>query len=256
MVVLSDTPPQTKIPSASSAADAASDHHDVVSSTVWFGPFVSERLEREFMAFLGTRSGVAVLTWPRDREHAERLARTGLPCLFLVPSTEIPPAVGPLQDWLPLRASHVEIHHRLLSLTRAASEQRAVAGRPTLDDQGRLQLGDASVSIPIHDRPLVAPLVAYYCYPVVTTAFVAASADGGSPMAVRLWQLSQRVNALGLEVVAAPGNAAVLRPCAARASTSASPPTRRTIATPPRRLGRRRTLPMHFRSGLLAPDLP
>ena len=163
---------------------------------------------------------------------------------------------GQFQDWLPLRASHVEIHDRLLSLTRSAGEQRAIAGPPTLDDRGRLRLGDASVSIPMHDRPLVASLVASYGYPVATTAFADASADGGSPVAVRLWQLSELVNALGLEIVAAPGNAAVLRPCTAHASRSASPPTRTAIATPPRKLGRRRTLPMHFRSGLLAPDLP
>ena len=125
MAVQSDVPPRTWTPFAKVSADRRSDHHDVVSSTVWFGPFVPDSLEREFMAFLGTRCGVAVLTWPRDSEHAEHLERAGLPCLFLVPSTENPPTVGPLQDWLPLRASHVEIHHRLLSLTRAAGEQRA-----------------------------------------------------------------------------------------------------------------------------------
>ena len=256
MAVQSDIPPRTWTPAAMVSADRTPDHHDVVSSTVWFGPFVPDSLEREFMAFLGTRCGVAVLTWPRDREHGEHLARAGLPRLFLVPSGEVPPAVTPLQDWLPLGASHVEIHDRLLALTRAAGEQRARSGRPTLDDRGRLYVGAASVWIPMVDRPLVASLVAHYGDPVAMTDVAAASADGRAPLTVRLWHLSERVNALGLEIVAAPGGTAMLRRCAVGASRSNSPRTRRTVVTAPRRLGHRRTLPMHFRSGLLAPELP
>ena len=140
-------------------------------------------------AFLGTRSGVAVLTWPRDQRAREHLAanRASLP----VPRSfdRDPTGGGATAGPAPLRASHVEIHHRLLWLTRAASEQRAVAGRPTLDDQAGCNSATRRSRFRSTIAPFVTPLVAYYCYPVATTAFVAASADGGSPMAVRLWQL-------------------------------------------------------------------
>jgi hypothetical protein len=217
MAVQSDIPPRTWTPTETVAVDRTPDHDDAVSSTVWFGPFVPDGLEREFMAFLGTRCGVAVLTWPRDREPGEHLARAGLPRLFLVPSGEASPPVTPLQDWLPLSSSQVEIHNRLLALTRSAREQRARAGRPTLDDRGRLHVGAASVWIPMVDRPLVVSLVAHFGNPVATTDVAAASAEGRAPLSVRFWHLSQRVNALGLQIVVAPGDTAMLCRCAAGA---------------------------------------
>ena len=244
---------------------------DLVPSSVWFGSFVPEHLERDFMAFLGAHNGVAVLTWPRDREHAEHLAQAGLPRLLLVPSPEVPPRAAPLQDWLPIEASHVEIHRCLLMLSRAAAVQRSTAGPPMLDDQGQLHVGDASVAIPVHQRALTEMLVTSFEAPVAVAALTRAT-NAASPTALfaLLWQLERRANVLGLEIVPRAGDAHMLRRCAvadAPCTSPTQPESRDTRApsrwpepphpaVPARELGRRRTLPMHFRSGLLAPNLP
>ena len=244
---------------------------DLVPSSVWFGPFVSERLERDFMAFLGTHNGVAVLTWPRDREHAEHLACAGVPRLLLVLPTTAPPRDAPLQAWLPSDASHSEIHECLLTLSRAAAWQRSAAGPPTLDDDGRLHVGEAFVALPVAARGLAGVLVDSFEVPV-TCSILRAAANDTSMTALRclLRHVDERANTLGLEIVPAPGDAYLLRRCPLHAASTTSSSHPRPILTmvpscssrpaasspPARTLGRHRTLPMHFRSGLLAPDLP
>lgn len=244
----------------------------VVPSSVWFGPVVPDSVERDFMSFLGAHNGVAVLTWPRDRAHLEHLARAGLPRLLLVPLTEAPPPAEPLQDWLPAGASHAEIHGRLLALSRAAEARRATAAPPTFDARGLLRVGDTSVAIPAGERVLAAILVTRFEQPVPAAALIAASAtELQLPLQLRLWRLGRRVNTLGLEIVPGPGDANILRRCATGGTPSTSSPETRSVtvtttpwcspetvrpAAPIRKLGRRRALPMHFRSGLLAPELP
>jgi hypothetical protein len=272
MQTTSDTPPRTLFalaptppypesghtPCASNVSSRSADPA-LVTSSVWFGPFVPEHFERDFMAFLGAHNGVAVLTWPRDREHAEHLAQAGLPRLLLVPSPEVPPRTAPLQDWLPTGASYAEIQRCLLKLSRAAAVQRSTAGPPTLDDQGQLRVGDAFSAIPEPERALTEILVTYFGAPVAVTALTGAS-NAASPTALHalLWQLDRRANTLGLEIVPTLGDAYALRRCADRATacTSPTPPQVVNPASPPRKLRPRPTLPMHFRSGLLAPNLP
>jgi hypothetical protein len=255
MEASSDAPPRTTPPCRASEPDP-----HIVPSSVWFGPFVPDSLERDFMAFLGAHNGVAVLTWPCDRVHAEHLARAGLPRLLLVPPATAPPTVEPLQDWLPRGASHAEVHRSLLTLSLAAAAQRVAAGPPTFDDEGRLHVGDTFVAIPPPERALAAILVTLFELPVTVTALTAAMTEpGGPPLQARLGQLGRRANVLGLEVVPRFGNAYMLRRCAHRPSApnvaNGSCATVRG-AVPRRTLQRRPTLPMHFRSGLLAPNVP
>ena len=231
----------------------------LVTSSVWFGPFVPEHFARDFMAFLGAHNGVAVLAWPRDREHAEHLAQAGLPRLVLVPSPEVPPPAAPLQDWLPTGASYAAIQRSLLKLSRAAAVQRSTAGPPKVDNQGQLRVGDAFVAIPVAERALTEILVTYFGAPVAVAALTGAT-NAASPTALHalLWQLDRRVNALGLEIVPRLGDAFALRRCGDRATAFTSPTLSQAVnpAGPARTLTSRRTLPMHFRSGLLAPNLP
>ena len=137
--------------------------------------------------------------------------------------------------------------------------QRSTAGPPTLDDQGQLRVGDAFVAIPVPERALTEILVTYFGAPVAVAALTGAS-NAASPTALHalLWQLDRRVNTLGLEIIPKLGDAYALRRCADRATAFASPtpPPAVNAAGPPRKLNPRRTLPMHFRSGLLAPNLP
>jgi len=223
----------------------------VVTNTVWFGQFVSDSVERDFMATLGARHGVAVLTWPRDRERAAHLAGVGIPRLVLVPADESPPAQESLQDWVPAGASDDELHACLVSLAQAAEVKRARAGKPTFDDDGILHLGDASVRVPANEAAVVEILVDNFEQPVSFALLGAPGPDATvTPPHLRVRRLRQQLNTLGLEIVTTPDEAFILRACASHACVADIRPK------PPRRLGHRRTLPMHFRSGLLAPDLP
>lgn len=227
---------------------------DRVPSTVWLGPFAPEHFERDFMAFLRTRNGVAVLTWPRDRERAEQLARAGVPCLFVVPPTATP-CGAPRQAWLPIDSSRAEVFDCLLDLSRMAARQRDTARPPTLDADGRLHFNEAHVPIPPPERTLVGRLVDAFEVPVARSVLNAATPDPGA-LPHLLHDVDLRANPLGLGVHPAPGGGYLL----CRASITAVPPRRPSPApvpaAPSRKLGHRRTLPMHFRSGLLAPDLP
>ena len=253
------------------AAPPTTTDRTLVPSSVWFGPFVPDGLERDFMAFLGTHNGVAILTWPRDRAHCDHLTRAGLPRLLLVCPTTATPPVEPLQDWLPSGASYTEIHDRLVALTRAAAERRRRAGPPTLDDQGQLHVGDASVAVPGPERALAQRLATGFEAPVAIAELTTAISDPSpASLQVRLWQLGRRLNPLGLEIASVPDGSYVLRRAAVHTVTDTGPaPARIEAATPPvsgpepvraaappRTLRPRRTLPMHFRSGLLAPNLP
>ena len=261
LFALAPSPPYPKSGHTPSCPDASprSAAPTLVRSSVWFVPIQPEHLERDFMAFLGTHNGVAVLTWARDREHVEQLARAGLPRLLLVPPTAAPPPEAPLQDWLPTDACYAEIQSCLLTLSHAAAVQRCTAGPPTLDDEGRLHVGDAYVAIPVPERALTEILVTYFEAPVAVAALTRAT-NAVSPTALHalLWRLDRRVNTLGLEIVPKLGDAYALRRCADRATAFTSPTPLQAVhpAGPPRKLRPRRTLPMHFRSGLLAPNLP
>jgi hypothetical protein len=243
----------------------------LVPSTVWFGAFVPDSLEREFMEFLGTHNGVAVLTWPRDAAHAEHLARAGLPRLVLVPPSETPPPEGPLQDWLPSAASHAEIHGCLIALSRAAEARRAAAGPPSLDARGLLHVGDSSVAVPAIEQALAEVLVAHFEQPIASATLPAPSNSAlPASLATRLRRLGNRVSPLALEIVAVPEDKYILRRCAHRPVSSTltavpgapafaiddGAPERAHAAAPQRERSRRRTLPPHFRSGLLAPESP
>ena len=234
----------------------------LVPSTVWFGASVPDSLEREFMEFLGAHNGVAVLTWPHGMAYVDHLARVGLPRLVLVPPGERPPADDPLQDWLPVGAPQTAIHARLLALSRAADARRAAAGPPILDDDGLLHVGDSCVLVPAFERALAEQLVANFERPVAAVELPGPSDSVAPPsLSTRVRRLASRLSPLALEIVAVPGDRYVLRRCVRPAS---APIARPTVSAPavsthddgPRTVARRRTLPPHFRSGLLAPESP
>jgi len=229
----------------------------VVPSTVWFGPSVPEPIEEDFKAFLGSHHGVAVLMWPRDREHGAHLDAVGIPRLVLVPPDVSPPPRAPLQQWLPAAAGHDQIHDALVGLARIAELRRLRAGAPTFDADCVLHLGDGSVEVPAADAGVVEILVDNYEQPVDTVLLASPEPDA-SVLHGRLRRLARQLSCLGLEIVPVADDAFVLRRCAScdHPVTPVVTQTPAEVPATPRVVGRRRTLPMHFRSGLLAPDLP
>ena len=136
---------------------------------------------------------------------------------------------------------------------------------PTFDADCVVHLGDGSVEIPADDACAVEILVDNFDQPVDTALLAAPDADDASALHARLRRLAHRLSFLGLEIVPVPDDAFVLRrgarydhplrpvrPVRPVASARVAP----RQVTPRQVVGRRPTLPMHFRTGLLAPDLP
>lgn len=86
-----------------------------VRCTVWFGPIVSAKEEREFIHQLVSEHGVAVCCWPRDTERIEHLAEAGIPRLLLMRPDALPPAPSTHQTCVDRSATDDELHHALVA---------------------------------------------------------------------------------------------------------------------------------------------
>jgi hypothetical protein len=187
----------------------------VASCSAWFGPGMPSSLERELMAFLGAHHGVAILHWPRDADRVDHLARAGLPRLLLVDASVEPPAGnGPLQDWLPSPASRQDIHDHVLTLSRVAAERHASSCEPVIDGEGRISVGGGCVELPPCVIALAEMLVSRFGRPVGRDVLMTCESCSLASLQGRVSRLCQCVNPLGLEVVAVPGDAYLMRRCA------------------------------------------
>jgi hypothetical protein len=177
---------------------------DPIPASAWFGPMVGPSELNEMLGFLGANNGAAVLAWPRDRRHLERLDAVGIPRLLLVARGEIAPPRGLLQDSVLLPASDVEIHRRLVRLCRSAATRRLHAGPPVVDEEGRLLLGRHHVDLPACTADLARALIARFEEPIPGAALlVTLPSELRSPphLAARVAKLSTLIEVLGLEAV-------------------------------------------------------
>lgn len=88
---------------------------------------------------------VVLVRWPVEMVRRERFAEAGQPRLLLVEDDAEPP-VGddPLEDWMRVPASEIDVQARMATL---AARARAVAA-PRLDVDGVLRFGSLWVSLP------------------------------------------------------------------------------------------------------------
>jgi hypothetical protein len=96
-------------------------HTTPVRCTVWFGPLVSAKEEREFIDHLVSEHGVAVCCWPRDTARIQHLAEADVPRLLLVRPDARPPTPSIHQTCIDRRATNDELHQALVEL---ASDSR------------------------------------------------------------------------------------------------------------------------------------
>jgi hypothetical protein len=88
---------------------------------------------------------IVLVRWPVEQRRREDLAAEGRPRLLLVEdAAEPPPGFDPLEDWVRVPASEVDIRARTATLTARA----AYAAAPLLDADGVLRLGSLWVSLP------------------------------------------------------------------------------------------------------------
>lgn len=113
--------------------------------------------EIERLVWLGETRDVALVHWPDEAEHVERLGREGVPRLLLVrPDTRPPVAESCLEDWLVLPATDLEIETRLINLAKRAAHHTRV---PTVDDLGQVTHRGRSVFLPPTDLRVMRVLV-------------------------------------------------------------------------------------------------
>ena len=90
---------------------------------------------------------VAVVRWPKETDHRDRLAREGRPRLLLLEAGVLPPLVDdPLEDWVRIPAADTDVRARLDTLALRA--RMRVPPHPSLDDDGVLRHNGTWASLP------------------------------------------------------------------------------------------------------------
>jgi Transcriptional regulatory protein, C terminal len=90
---------------------------------------------------------VAVVRWPKETDHRDRLAREGRPRLLLLEAGVLPPLVeDPLEDWVRIPAADTDVRARLDTLALRA--RMRVPVYPSLDDDGVLRHNGSWASLP------------------------------------------------------------------------------------------------------------
>jgi hypothetical protein len=187
-----------------------------VACTVWFGPTVPRTEERELLAMLGSRNGVAVLQWPRDTDRAGHCCDLGIPTLCFVHDQASPPARHHgLLEWLPVSASDQEVHNSLVRLSTYGATQRQAA-TPVVE-QGCLHLGKCGIHLDPSVCELAEVLVANFDRAVDDSLLSSATREqrvDQQSLFRDLLHLDRDVNQLGLEVVPVNHHEHAIRRCA------------------------------------------
>src|SRR4051812_13203435 len=102
------------------------------TSTGASGPAVARR----------SAPSVEILRWPAQADQREVLVADGRPCLWVLDSTELPPAVGPLEDWARVTDDERDVASRLQRLAGLApGPGTLVPGDARVDEDGLLHFG-------------------------------------------------------------------------------------------------------------------
>jgi two-component system, OmpR family, response regulator len=146
---------------------------------------------------------VSLVRWPAEAGRRARLAGANLPRLLLVEDGTPPPEPDDcLEDWIRMPAAEVDVRHRLEMLSRRASLHRPAA--PTLDGDGVLRFGAASLPLPPVESRLTGALVERFGAVVVRDALARAGWPDGAPgrnaLDVHVLRLRRRLLPVGLAI--------------------------------------------------------
>jgi DNA-binding response OmpR family regulator len=121
---------------------------------------------------------VVLVRWPVDAVRRDRIAGESRPRLLLVEDGAEPP-VGedPLEDWVRVPASEIDVQARMATLSARA---RAVAA-PHLDADGVLRFGSLWVSLPPVEARLTRALLERFGAVVSREALSRAGWPDGAP---------------------------------------------------------------------------
>ena len=141
------------------------------------------------------------MRWPGELARRERMAEEGRPRLLLVEEGIQPPIGGdPLEDWVRVPASEIDVQARMATL---AARARAVAA-PRLDVDGVLRFGSLWVSLPPVEARLTRALLERFGAVVSRESLGRAGWPDGAPgrnaLDVHVLRLRRRLSPVNLAI--------------------------------------------------------
>lgn len=156
------------------------------------------------------RSGpvVELLRWPAQATHRDELRREGRPCVWLLDGWELPPELGPFEDWVRVPVDERDLHARMQRLAGRAgggSGSGAIGpGAVAVGDDGLLVFGGRRVVVPAVEAAILNRLgeTPDRVVPRSELAQLAWSGDARSSRALdsRIHPLRGRLAPLGLAI--------------------------------------------------------
>lgn len=165
--------------------------------------FIGPKQSRNMAAVRSSEMDVVLVRWPSDGARRAALRAGGVARLLLVEEGEEPPLPDDcLEDWVRVPAPESEVRARVEALLRRA--HRHVRGRPVLDRDGVLRLGDRWVALPPIEARIALPLVERFGAVVGRETLARAGWPGGAPgrnaLDVHMLRFRRRIEPLGLTV--------------------------------------------------------
>jgi DNA-binding winged helix-turn-helix (wHTH) protein len=104
---------------------------------------------------------VEILRWPAQAGRREDLVAAQRPCLWVLETGDLPPAIGPLEDWAREGDSERDVHARVQRLAALAPEVNAlVPGEAQVGEDGLLHFRGHLVPVPPTEARLLDRLAA------------------------------------------------------------------------------------------------
>lgn len=165
---------------------------------------------------------VVLVRWPVERQRRELVAAEGLPRLLLVEDGAEPPGgADPLEDWVRVPASEVDVHVRMATLAARARQ----AAAPKLDGDGVLRFGTLWVSLPPVESRLTRALVDRFGAVVSRENLSRAGWPDGAPgrnaLDVHVLRLRRRLTPVRLAIRTVRSRGYLLEPACAEAQREA-----------------------------------
>ncbi len=160
---------------------------------------------------------VVLVRWPVERQRRDLIAAEGQPRLLLVEDGAEPPSgVDPLEDWVRVPASEIDIHVRMATLAARARS----AAAPRLDADGVLRFGSLWVSLPPVESRLTRALLERFGAVVSRESLSRAGWPDGAPgrnaLDVHVLRLRRRLTPVRLAIRTVRSRGYLLEPgCAA-----------------------------------------
>ncbi|HWJ96909.1 MAG TPA: helix-turn-helix domain-containing protein [Acidimicrobiales bacterium] len=99
---------------------------------------------------------VEILRWPAHAGRREDLVAAQRPCLWVLETGELPPAIGPLEDWAREGDSERDVHARVQRLAALAPDVRALVPREAqVGEDGLLRFRGHLIAVPPSEARLL-----------------------------------------------------------------------------------------------------